>query len=101
MRRPGVLGARVGGVLRGRRRRSLPSVRQSSALVVGPIDFVRRAEAASETPKNNLERAAANPAARSRRAAQGEHLNKHSNSNPPRSRPAPAAAAARLTPRHT
>ena len=72
---------------------SLPSVRQSSALVVGPIDFVRRAEAASETPKNNLERAAANPAARSRRAAQGEHLNKHSNSNPPRSRPAPAAAS--------
>jgi hypothetical protein len=40
---------------------SLPSVRQSSALVVGPIDFVRRAEVASETPKNNLERAAAKP----------------------------------------
>ena len=97
MRRPGVLGARVGGVLRGRRRRSLPSVRQSSALVVGPIDFVRRAEAASETPKNNLERAAANPAARSRRAAQGEHLNKHSNSKPAAEPPRARRRRPRLT----
>ena len=55
MRRPGVLGARVGGVRDLRRGAALCAARRifgTEALVVKPIDFVRRGEAASGTPQN-------------------------------------------------